>query len=56
MHLNFITLSMECYHVVKSSLETFSGHYLWSRHSGQKSELTLKEIVEVNIKIKKAEW
>ena len=50
---------MECYHVVRSFLETFSGHYVWScrdRYSGQKRELTLKEIVENNIKIKKTEW
>ena len=46
---------MECYHVDKRSPEAFSGHYVWSYrdpYTGQKSELTLKEIVEENIKLK----
>ena len=47
---------MEGYHVDKRSLEAFSGHYVWSccdRYTGQKSELTLKEIVQESIKLKK---
>ena len=46
---------MECYHVDKRSLEAFSGHYVWSccdRYTGQKSELTLKEIVQESINLK----
>ena len=47
---------IECYHLDKRSLETFSRHYVWpchNRYTGQKSELTLKEIVKENIKLKK---
>ena len=47
---------IECYHVDKRSLEAFSRHYVWSccdQYTGQKSELTLKEIVKENIKLKK---
>ena len=46
---------MECYYLEKRSLEAFSGYYVWSCpdwYTGQKSELTLKEIVENNIKLK----
>ena len=47
---------MECYHVDKRSLKTFSGRYAWScrdRYTGQKSEFTLKKIVDCNIELKK---
>lgn len=47
---------MECYRVDKRSLEAFSGHYVWpcrDWNTSQKSEFSLKEIIEHNLKIKK---
>ena len=47
---------MECYHVDKRCLEAFCGHYMWSchdRYTEQNNELTLKEIIQKNIKLKK---
>ena len=39
----------ECYKVDQRSLEVFSGHYVYSsrdRYTGQKSEVSLKEMIE----------
>ena len=50
---------MECYHVDKRCLEAFCGHYMWSchdRYTEQNNELTSKEIIKKNIKLKKSEW
>ena len=47
---------MECYYVDKRSLEAFSRHCVrlcCDQYTGQKSELTLKEIVKENIKLRK---
>ena len=46
----------ECYKVHKPFLEAFSGHYTWSSrdwNTGEKSELSLKEIIEYNDYLKK---
>ena len=46
---------MECYHADKRFLEAFSGHYMWwyhHRYTGQKSELTLKEILRKVLNLK----
>ena len=47
---------MECCHIDKRSLKAFSRDYVWlcrDQQTGQKSELTLKEIFGNNIELKK---
>ena len=53
-NLDFLKrLAFECYRVDKRSLEAFSGHYYWSSRDWYTGELSLKEIIERNIYLKK---
>ena len=46
----------ECYQIDKRFIEAFSGHYYYSprdRYTGQKSEVSLKDMIEFHSDLKK---